>query len=72
MMMMMEVSWNCIKRHHTLLMQMEFHHLLENLKLHGASKVQLIKEILKLSELHFVSVHDRGVGGIITAIDKLV
>lgn len=26
MMMMMEVSWNCIKRHHTLLMQMEFHH----------------------------------------------
>lgn len=34
--------------------------------------MQLIKEILKLSELHFVSVHDRGVGGIITAIDKLV
>lgn len=30
--MMMEVSWNCIKCHHTLLMQMEFHHLLENFR----------------------------------------
>ena len=28
----MEVSWNCIKCHHTLLMQMEFHHLLENFR----------------------------------------